>query len=67
MKRKLSRYLAHRRAKSAIKFLQKMDRAMHNRGYNHQQKRQAWRDFVTSPASREQALAQLFDFYERIK
>ena len=65
MRKKLRRFLIRRRARAALRFLQKMDKAMARRGYNHQQKKQAWQDFIKSPAARDDALGQLYGYYTR--
>ena len=65
MRRKLRRFLIRRRARAALRFLKKMDQAMGRRGYNSQQKKQAWQDFIKSPASRDDALGRLYGYYTR--
>lgn len=47
------------RARAGIRFLRWMDRLMFVQGYNHRQKKQAWRDFTKSPHSRRAVLDQL--------
>ena len=59
----LRRWRTHRRAKAALRFLAKMDLTMIRSGFNYQQRKQFWQDFIKSPASRAQALSNLYRFY----
>jgi alanine racemase len=58
------KWRTHRRAKEALRFLAKMDLTMIRSGFNHQQRKQFWQDFIKSPANRARSISQLFRYYD---